>query len=159
MLVKIDVLLFTDILQKLRCDLLAGNVLVVEDTGSGVSAFFRQVEVVALLIEVDVIVEKLTDDDRRLADHGIDGLSRVLIVAGTKRVLEVVFVILGVLKRRDTALGEIGSAVLESILGDHVNGKIFRKMKCAEKTCGAGADDNDISRSSGIGHITIPLTK
>ena len=32
-LVKIDVLLFTDILQKLRCDLLAGNVLVVEDTG------------------------------------------------------------------------------------------------------------------------------
>ena len=56
MLAKRDVLLFADVLQELAGDLLSRDVLVVEDTGSGVTAFLGQVEVVTLLIEIDVIV-------------------------------------------------------------------------------------------------------
>ena len=151
--VKIDVLLFTDILEKLRCDLLSGDVLVVENTGSGVTAFLGKIQVIALLVEVDVIVEEFSDDDRRLADHGIDRFSRVLIVTGTQSILEVVFVVLGVLQRGDTALGEVRGAVFQRIFCEHVDGKVFRQMQSAEEAGGTGTYDDDIRRSSGIGHI------
>ena len=156
MLVKIDILLFSDVLEELAGDLLTGDVLVVEDTGSGVAAFLRKVQIVALLIEVDVVVEELSDDDRRLADHGVDGFSRILVMAGTECILEVILVVFGVLESGDTALSEVGRAVLERVFGEHVNGKILRKMKCAEQSGCTGTNDHNICGRSGIGHMTTP---
>ena len=104
--------------EQVRGDLLAGDVLVIDDARAGVRALAGVVELARLRArEADSPLDQVVDNGSARADHHVHGLQAVLVVARAQRVLEERLVVVGVVQHADAALGEHRVALVHGRLG------------------------------------------
>ena len=132
--------------QEVRGDLLAGDVLVVDDARTRVGALAGVVQLArGRARKADAALDEVVDDGAARADHHVHALQAVLVVARAQRVLEERLVVVRVVQHADAALRQHGVAAGHVLLGekDHVEGP--GQVESAVQARHAAPGDDDIA--------------
>ena len=131
--------------KQVRGDLLARNVLVIDDARTGVGALTGVVELArGGTGKANAALDQVVDDGTARADHHVDGLEAVLVVAGAQRVLKEGLVVVRVAQHADAALGEHGIALVDGGLGKKHDAQGVRQVEGAVEARHAAPDDDDV---------------
>ena len=138
-------------LEQLGRDLLARNISVEGDTRTAVRALAGKVEVaVGLALKVHAHGQQVVDDRTARADHDVDALATVLVMAGVHGVLKEGVVVRALGQHANTALREHGIALVDSALGEHDHARALRQIESRVQARHAAAGNDDVALHVGV---------
>ena len=138
-------------LEQLGRDLLARNVGMEGNARTAVRALAGKVEAaVGLALKIHAHGQQVVDDRAARADHNVDALATVLIVAGVHGVLKEGIVVRALGQHADSALREHRIALVDSALGEHDHSRACRQIEGRVQTRHAAAGNDNVAFHIGV---------
>ena len=138
-------------LEQLGRDLLARNVGMEGNAGAAVRALAGKVEAaVGLALKVHAHRQQVVDDRAARADHDVDALAAVLVVAGVHGVLKEGIVVRALGQHANAALREHRIALVDSALGEHDYARARRQIESRIQARHAATGNDDVALHVGV---------
>ena len=121
------------------------------DARAAVRALARKVEAaVGLALKVHAHGQQVVDDRAARADHNVDALAAVLVVACVHGVLKERIVIRALGQYADAALREHGITLVDGSLGEHDHARARRQIESRVQARHAAAGNGDVALHVGV---------
>ena len=138
-------------LEQLGCDLLARNVGMEGNARAAVCALAGKVEAaVGLALKIHAHGQQVVDDRAARADHDVDALAAVLVVAGVHGVLKEGIVVRALGQHANAALREHRIALVDSALGEHDHARARRQIEGRVQARHAATGNDNIALHVGV---------
>ena len=148
---NLHVVQLADGLEQLGRDLLARNIGMEGDARAAVRALAGKVEAaVGLALKVHAHRQQVVDDRAARADHDVDALAPVLVVAGVHGVLKEGVVVRAFGQHADAALREHRVALVDGALGEHDHARARRQIEGRVQARHAAAGNDDVAFHIGV---------
>ena len=151
MLQNLHVIQLANGLEQLGRDLLAGNIGMEGDARTAVRALAGKVEAaVGLALKIHAHGQQVVDDRAARANHDVDALAAVLVVAGVHGVLKEGIVVRAFGQHANAALREHRIALIDRALGEHDHARARRQVESCVQARHAAAGNNDVALHVGV---------
>ena len=151
MLKNLHVVQLADGLEQLSRDLLAGDVGMEGDARAAVRALAGKVEAaVGLALKIHAHRQQVVDDRAARANHDVDALAAVLVVAGVHGVLKEGIVVRALGQHADAALREHRIALVDSALGEHDHARTRRQVESRVQARYAATGNDNVTLHIGV---------
>ena len=148
---NLHVIQFANGLKQLGRDLLARNVGMEGNAGAAVRTLAGKVEAaVGLALKVHAHRQQVVDDRAARADHDVDALAAVLVVAGVHGVLKEGIVVRALGQYADAALREHRIALVDSALGEHDHARARRQIEGRVQARHAATGNDNVALHVGV---------
>ena len=148
---NLHVVQLADSLEQLGRNLLARNIGMKGDARAAVRALAGKVEAaVGRALKVHAHGQQVVDDRTARADHDVDALAAVLVVAGVHGVLKEGVVVRALGQHADTALREHGIALVNGALGEHDHARARRQVEGRIQARHAATGNDDVALHVGV---------
>ena len=148
---NLHVVQLADSLEQLGRNLLARNVGMEGDARAAVRALAGKVEAaVGLALKVHAHGQQVVDDRTARANHDVNALAAVLVMAGVHGVLKEGIVVRTLGQHADAALREHRIALIDGALGEHDYARARRQIESRIQARHAAAGNDDVTLHIGV---------
>ena len=148
---NLHVVQLTDSLEQLGRNLLARNIGMEGDARAAVRALAGKVEAaVGLALKVHAHRQQVVDDRAARADHDVNALAAVLVMAGVHGVLKEGIVVRALGQYADAALREHRIALVDGALGEHDYARARRQIESRIQARHAATGNDDVTLHIGV---------
>ena len=148
---NLHVVQLADSLEQLGRNLLARNIGMEGDARAAVCALAGKVEAaVGLALKVHAHGQQVVDDRTARANHDVNTLAAVLVMAGVHGVLKEGIVVRTLGQYADAALREHRVALVDSALGEHDHARARRQIESRIQACHAATGNDNVTLHIGV---------